>query len=147
MSTHDEPTEFWTDEPSDREEEDYGDDDDQIDFADPGGRSALRAETDQNPRNLPCPNCKRPNMLTPADRRAAYQCDICADTAEGRRLICPRCEKREALEQYSFGCYAGKLCDPCAFAGFVDHCGQRPKGQGTQAEIDEPIEAEYDDWD
>src|SRR5208282_4777896 len=29
----------------------------EIDFADPGGRSALRAATPTNPRNLPCPTC------------------------------------------------------------------------------------------
>ena len=56
--------------------------DDREDFADPGGRSALRAETRSNPRNLPCPTCKRPNRLTPADRARGYQCDACADQAE-----------------------------------------------------------------
>lgn len=54
-----------------------------IDFADPGGRSALRAARKNNPRNLPCPACGRPNMLTPADRAKGYQCDHCADAAEG----------------------------------------------------------------
>jgi hypothetical protein len=53
------------------------------DFADPGGRSALRAARPGNPRNLPCPTCKKPNKLTPADRRQGYQCDDCADRAEG----------------------------------------------------------------
>lgn len=53
-------------------------------FADPGGRSALRAETKSNPRNLPCPNCGQPDRLTPADRARGYQCDACADHAEGR---------------------------------------------------------------
>jgi hypothetical protein len=52
-------------------------------FADPGGRSALRAASKRNPRNLPCPTCKQPNRLTPADRAADYQCDECADRAEG----------------------------------------------------------------
>lgn len=52
-------------------------------FADPGGRSALRAATKDNPRNLPCPTCGRKNVLTPADRAAGYQCDSCADAAEG----------------------------------------------------------------
>jgi len=52
-------------------------------FADPGGRSALRASSKSNPRNLPCPTCKRSNMLTPKDRALGYQCDICADQAEG----------------------------------------------------------------
>jgi endogenous inhibitor of DNA gyrase (YacG/DUF329 family) len=52
-------------------------------FADPGGRSALRAATRSNPRNLPCPTCGRPDQLTPADKRRGYQCDHCADAAEG----------------------------------------------------------------
>lgn len=57
---------------------------DGVGFADPGGRSALRRATRGNPRNLPCPTCKEPNRLTPADRRAGYQCDDCADRDEGR---------------------------------------------------------------
>lgn len=52
-------------------------------FADPGGNSALRAATRSNPRNLPCPTCGEPNRLTPADRARGYQCDACADAAEG----------------------------------------------------------------
>ena len=50
-------------------------------FADPG--SALRAARRGNPRNLPCPTCHEPNRLTPADRRKGYQCDDCANRAEG----------------------------------------------------------------
>lgn len=52
-------------------------------FADPGGNSALRAASPSNPRNLPCPTCDTPNVLTPADRELGYQCDRCADAAEG----------------------------------------------------------------
>jgi hypothetical protein len=51
-------------------------------FAHPGGNSALRAASRRNPRNLPCPTCGTPNVLTPADRRRGYQCDRCADRAE-----------------------------------------------------------------
>lgn len=51
-------------------------------FADPGGNSALRAESATNPRNLPCPTCGEPNRLTPADKALHYQCDSCADQAE-----------------------------------------------------------------
>lgn len=51
-------------------------------FADPGGRSAPRAASARNPRNRPCPTCKRRNMLTPADVARHYQCDICADRDE-----------------------------------------------------------------
>lgn len=58
-------------------------DDDRSMFRDPGGRSALRAASKRNPRNLPCPTCGKPNRLTPADRAAGYQCDGCADAAEG----------------------------------------------------------------
>jgi hypothetical protein len=58
------------------------DEDDLNDFADPGGRSALRAASPSNPRNLPCPNCGEPNRLTPKDVALGYQCDACADNAE-----------------------------------------------------------------
>lgn len=53
------------------------------DFQQPYGRSALRASSRRNPRNLPCPTCKQPNKLTPADVRRGYQCDDCADRDEG----------------------------------------------------------------
>lgn len=56
---------------------------DGVGFADPGGNSALRAETPDNPRNRPCPTCHRPNMLTAIDVQRGYQCDICADALEG----------------------------------------------------------------
>ena len=52
------------------------------DFADPGGNSALRAASRSNPRNLPCPTCREPDVLTPRDRRLGYQCDACANQAE-----------------------------------------------------------------
>lgn len=58
-------------------------DDDRSMFADPGGRSALRAATRDNPRNLPCPTCGEENRLTPADRARGYQCDRCSDIDEG----------------------------------------------------------------
>ncbi len=51
-------------------------------FAQPGGRSSLRAASRHNPRNLPCPTCEAPNRLTPADRAKGYQCDACADRDE-----------------------------------------------------------------
>jgi hypothetical protein len=51
-------------------------------FADPGGNSALYAESDDDPRIHPCPNCEAPNKLTGRDVAAGYQCDSCADKAE-----------------------------------------------------------------
>lgn len=51
-------------------------------FADPGGRSALRAATKSNPRIYPCPTCGKPNRLTLKDVRLKYQCDQCSDLAE-----------------------------------------------------------------
>lgn len=68
---------------NDRLADDESDDDEDDDFADPGGKSALRAATPSNPRNLPCPTCKQPNRLTPRDRRLGYQCNECADRDEG----------------------------------------------------------------
>lgn len=53
-----------------------------VQFADPGGNSALRAATKSNPRNKPCPTCKKKNKLTAADVRLHYQCDECANKAE-----------------------------------------------------------------
>ena len=48
-------------------------------FRNPGGRSALR----KGKRSYPCPTCKRENMLSQADKDRGYQCDYCADAAEG----------------------------------------------------------------
>ncbi len=56
---------------------------DREDFAEPGGRSALRAARKGNPRNRPCPTCKNPNRLTPRDVSLHYVCDECADRQEG----------------------------------------------------------------
>jgi len=55
---------------------------DGVGFADPGGNSSLRAETPDNPRNLPCPTCGEENRLTPLDVAAGYQCNACADRCE-----------------------------------------------------------------
>lgn len=68
------------------ESDTWFDDDDRSMFADPGGNSALRAATPSNPRNLPCPNCGGENLLTPADAAKGYQCDGCADRAEGNYM-------------------------------------------------------------
>ncbi len=65
------------------DDDDRFDDGDEIDFADPGGRSALRAATRDDPRDLPCPTCERANRLTRRDAALGYQCDSCADIAEG----------------------------------------------------------------
>jgi hypothetical protein len=60
---------------SDDDADDYADD-----FADRGGRSALRASSRGNPRIHPCPTCGEENK----DVALGYQCDHCADRAEGR---------------------------------------------------------------
>ena len=74
----------------DYEDEEYNDDLDDDDyliddvgFMDPGGRSALRAETRGNPRIFPCPDCGSENALTRIDVERGYHCDQCADAAEG----------------------------------------------------------------
>jgi predicted RNA-binding Zn-ribbon protein involved in translation (DUF1610 family) len=71
----------WFDSQPDYEDDEYW----RQDFADPGGGSALRAATPDNPRIHPCPTCGRDNMLTPKDVALHYQCDHCADAAEGGR--------------------------------------------------------------
>lgn len=86
---------------------DYEDIDDGYGFADPGGRSALRASLSAggrcacgqrlaradrfcrkcgrhtNPRVHPCPDCGRKDVLTDEDVRKGYCCDRCADRKEG----------------------------------------------------------------
>ena len=52
-------------------------------FADPGGRSALRAASKRNRRNRPCPTCGGENRLTAEDVHRGYQCNSCADREEG----------------------------------------------------------------
>jgi len=59
--------------------------DEELEFAEPGGNSALRAATPNNPRNLPCPTCHKSNRLTPKDKALGYQCDACADLLENGR--------------------------------------------------------------
>lgn len=54
-------------------------DEDRREFAEPGGRSALR----RGARNFPCPTCHQPNRLTASDKARGYQCDQCADAEEG----------------------------------------------------------------
>jgi hypothetical protein len=66
---------------ADEWDEDLWDDD--LDFADPGGDSALRAESSSNPRDCDCPTCGARNVLTRADARNGYQCDACAARDEG----------------------------------------------------------------
>jgi hypothetical protein len=70
--------------PDDEELDDDPDDDliDGVGFADPGGKSALRAATKDNPRDQSCPNCRKRNVLTRIDVERGYQCDECADRAE-----------------------------------------------------------------
>ena len=66
----------------DDRDHDYYEDDNELKFADPGGRSSLHSSSRVNPRNLPCPTCGKPNRLTPKDVALHYQCDSCADRAE-----------------------------------------------------------------
>ena len=58
------------------------DNDDDFDFANPGGRSALRRSSRRNPRSFSCPTCGGRNRLTAKDIALGYQCDACADRVE-----------------------------------------------------------------
>jgi predicted RNA-binding Zn-ribbon protein involved in translation (DUF1610 family) len=68
-------------------DDDYGmDDGDDFGFERPRFArrgSALRAASKRNPRKFPCPTCGRENKLTQQDVDRSYQCDDCADRAEG----------------------------------------------------------------
>jgi hypothetical protein len=74
---------MWDEDDDDPRYDDGSDDDypgNDVRFADPGGRSALRAGV----RRFSCPTCRQPNKLTKKDKELGYQCDACADRAEGR---------------------------------------------------------------
>ncbi len=80
--------EGWDPYQDELEDEDYYDDQSQEDFpgrsrrfANPG--SALYAADSRNPRIHACPTCGGENRLTQRDLDAGYQCDRCADAAEG----------------------------------------------------------------
>lgn len=67
----------------------YYDEDDwdgDIEFADPDGRSALRAASKGNPRIYSCPDCHATNVLTRKDVQAGYCCNSCADRNEGYHM-------------------------------------------------------------
>lgn len=74
--------EDWEDYVDRKMDEDFYGDGPDLDFADPGGNSALRAATPTNPRDQPCPDCERPNTLTRKDVALGYCCDRCADRKE-----------------------------------------------------------------
>ena len=78
MPTH----RMWDDEDDFYDDDDLRNNIDGVGFADPGGNSALRAATKDNPRNLPCPTCHWPNRLTPIDVAHGYQCNSCANANE-----------------------------------------------------------------
>jgi hypothetical protein len=69
---------FYSDDNDDFDPGDPDLEDGCIEFADPGGRSALRA----GERTYACPTCKRENMLCLEDKLRGYQCDTCADNTE-----------------------------------------------------------------
>jgi hypothetical protein len=59
---------------------------------------------------------------------------------------CNRCRKDGGAIRHSFGVYAGFLCYQCAWDSFIDHCGLAPEGQGSAADLDEPVEPEPSSW-
>ncbi len=74
--------EEWEEFVEDMMDSEYHGDFEDDDFADPGGASALRAATKDNPRIHPCPTCGVEDRLTPKDVALGYQCDPCANRAE-----------------------------------------------------------------
>jgi len=63
--------------------DDY-DDFSRVEFADPGGRSALRASSKNNPRNLPCPICGEKNRRRDVFRRVELFADVLSQHAAAR---------------------------------------------------------------
>jgi len=65
---------------------------------------------------------------------------------------CERCHGNDTVDRrYSYGVYAGVLCELCARVRFRDQCGLRPEGQGTRADYEElagpgTYDGEDPDW-
>ena len=80
-----------------------------------------------------------------ADERAVDD-----ERASGER--CERCDGRDTVDRrYSYGVYAGVLCELCAKSCYRDQCGLRPEGQGTGADYEElagpgTYDGEDPDW-
>jgi len=58
-------------------------DDNEIGITFKNDHSALRKASRSNPRIYPCPTCGAKNALTLQDVNLGYQCDSCANKAEG----------------------------------------------------------------
>lgn len=58
--------------------------------------------------------------------------------------ICPKCDqpKPDIDERYSFGVYAGVLCEDCAKSSYRDQCGLGGEGQGDPRDLDEQYDPE-----
>lgn len=70
-----------------------------------------------------------------------YKAEACEkmETSE-----CGRCHEQKPgakQERYSFGVYAGRMCEECAYSRYRDHCGLDGK-QGSAADLDEDLEPE-----
>jgi hypothetical protein len=68
-----------------------------------------------------------------------YTCSCCG--AEESKTVVDR--------RFSFGVYAGRLCDQCAYKKYIDHCGlamdkngriYEGGEQGNPGMLDEPLE-------
>ena len=72
-----------------------------------------------------------------------FECPICKEQGLS---ACGKCHKlsSEIEERYSFGIYAGKLCDECC-SGFQDNCGL-DQPQGSPNDLDETYYDEDDTW-
>lgn len=59
---------------------------------------------------------------------------------------CTSCgeEKDDVERRYSFGVYAGRMCESCAINGYRDACGLLDGQQGDPNDLDEPYNG--DGW-
>jgi len=93
-----------------------------------------------SPTQRRCQLCGFVEIRTPEGEPFAGKCADCGGDPEA----CPRCRQSggNVEEQYSFGVYAGRMCEPCAIAGYRDGCGLIDGQQGSAADLDEPLEAD-----
>lgn len=70
--------------------------------------------------------------------------DRCEEIPTSECGYCHEQKPNAKQERYSAGCYAGRMCNDCAYSRYRDHCGVDGTPQLTQADVCEDIEP--DDW-
>ena len=76
-----------------------------------------------------------PDKILSRAERIALKCDQ-AHKDMAHNDTCTRCgeDKPDVERQFSFGIYAGRMCNQCAYDAYRDHCGLSKNAAGEIVE-------------